>query len=122
MQNVGTCCKSELKSELRVSLMRATKHLDPTQIGKLLSLAKGFNCSIQSDLSLGENGFSETGLSSRELDVLLLLANGYTRRDIGNTLGITSNTAATHIANIYRKLEISSVAEATQYAYSQNII
>lgn len=116
MQNPGTYCKDEL-IELRVSLMKVANNLDPSQISKLLSVAKGFSCSTQQ-----ERSEPAPALSSREHDVLLLLANGYTRRDIGDSLGISSNTAATHIANIYRKLEISSVAEAIQYAYSRNLI
>lgn len=57
-------------------------------------------------------------LSKRESEVLLLVANGYSRREIGGCLGISPNTAARHIANSYRKLDISTVAEATQYILS----
>jgi len=39
-----------------------------------------------------------------------------------HTLGISPNTAARHIANIYRKLGISSVAEATNYAISAKLM
>lgn len=61
-------------------------------------------------------------LSKRETEVLILLTNGYNRRDIGSSLAISANTAARHIANIYRKLNISCVAEATHYAISHRII
>lgn len=57
-------------------------------------------------------------LSKREQEVLVLLSNGYSRREIGDALGISVNTAARHISNIYRKLGITSVAEATRYALS----
>jgi len=55
-------------------------------------------------------------LTQRETEVLVLVANSYTRSEIAKALGISPNTAARHIANIYRKLGISSVAEATNYA------
>ena len=110
-------CGVELKADLRVSLMKVTRNLDSTQISKLLSIARDFD-----DSSVSQSGSEDTRLSKRELDVLLLLANGYTRRDIGNTLDISLNTAARHISNIYSKLQISSVAEATQYAYANSII
>ena len=61
-------------------------------------------------------------LSPRETEVLVLLAHGYTRRDISQSLSISSHTAARHIANIYNKLGISSVAEATTFALKHKLI
>jgi len=61
-------------------------------------------------------------LTQRENEVLVLVANSYTRAEIASTLGISPNTAARHIANIYRKLGISSVAEATNYAISAKLM
>ncbi len=61
-------------------------------------------------------------LSAREVEVLVLVASGYNRRNIGVSLGITANTAARHIANIYTKLGIGSVAEATSFAYDNRLI
>ena len=54
--------------------------------------------------------------------MLVLVANGYNRKSIGASLGISVNTAARHIANIYSKLGISTVAEATCLAYNCNVI
>jgi len=56
------------------------------------------------------------GLTNRETEVLILLARGYTRKEIGATLNITQNTAATHVASLYRKLDVGSIAEATHIA------
>lgn len=61
-------------------------------------------------------------LSRREHQVLVLVGHGYTRRDIALSLGISFHTAARHIANIYSKLGICSVAEATAYALQHNLI
>lgn len=51
-------------------------------------------------------------LTDREKEVLTLIAKGMSRSDISRLLGITVNTAAGHIKNIYRKLNICSRAEA----------
>ena len=59
---------------------------------------------------------STAELSTREQEVLVLVSNGYSRREIGDALEISVNTAARHISNIYRKLGVTSVAEATRYA------
>ena len=56
------------------------------------------------------------GLTGREIEVLILLARGYTRKEIGATLKISQNTAATHVASLYRKLDIGTIAEATHIA------
>lgn len=55
-------------------------------------------------------------LTDRENEVLVLVASGYNRKEIGRTLGISACTAAKHIANIYRKLGVSTIAEATRMA------
>ncbi|MDH5232173.1 MAG: response regulator transcription factor [Gammaproteobacteria bacterium] len=55
-------------------------------------------------------------LTERETEVLTLLAKGLNRTEIGNLLGITSNTTAGYIKNIYQKLDVCSRAEATLQA------
>jgi DNA-binding NarL/FixJ family response regulator len=55
-------------------------------------------------------------LSERETDVLRLVAKGLGRVEVGSLLGISPNTVAGHIKNVYRKLNINSRAEATQEA------
>lgn len=61
-------------------------------------------------------------LTARETEVLVLIASGYTRRDISSALSISRNTAATHIASLYRKLDISSIAEATHIAIRNDVV
>lgn len=52
------------------------------------------------------------GLSMRELEVLQHLASGKSVDAIGKTLHVSKNTMKTHLRNIYRKLEVSSRADA----------
>jgi DNA-binding CsgD family transcriptional regulator len=47
-------------------------------------------------------------LTAREIDVLSLLARGYSYAEIAMRLGISLNTVATHIKNSYRKLGVHS--------------
>jgi len=61
-------------------------------------------------------------LTKRENEVLTLLASGYSRQEIGMALGVTHNTACTHVTNIYSKLNVSSIAEATQYAIRNRFV
>ena len=51
------------------------------------------------------------GLTAREREVLLLLAQGRTRGVIAERLGISTGTAHTHIAHVYQKMEVHSQQE-----------
>lgn len=55
-------------------------------------------------------------LTARERDVLGLLAQGVNIADIGTALGISRHTVGDHVKNLYRKLNISSRAEAALHA------
>src|SRR5205085_5793635 len=56
------------------------------------------------------------GLSAREVEVLKLVANGYSNRDIGEALHISTNTAANHVRSILQKTGSANRAEAATYA------
>ncbi len=59
---------------------------------------------------------THTRLTSREQQVLALIADGYTRREVGAALKISHNTASCHVSHIYEKLQVSTIAEATRAA------
>ena len=48
------------------------------------------------------------GLSPREMEIVALLLEGKTNKEIGEQLFISSNTVKTHVKNIYGKLNISN--------------
>ena len=62
------------------------------------------------------------GLSARELEVLRLLATGKTNRAIAGELFISEKTVARHVSNIFTKLDLSSRAAATAYAYEHRLV
>jgi DNA-binding CsgD family transcriptional regulator len=62
------------------------------------------------------------GLSAREREVLALLASGKTNRAIAAELVLSEKTVARHVSNIFTKLEVSSRAEATAYAYKHGLV
>ncbi len=53
-------------------------------------------------------------LSSREREVLRLLSDGLTDREIGQALGISPRTVETHVGNVLRKLGVRNRAEAAR--------
>jgi two-component system response regulator NreC len=61
-------------------------------------------------------------LTPREREVLQLIAEGYTNREISEQLVISVKTAAVHRTNIMQKLDLHSMAELTKYAIRKGII
>lgn len=55
-------------------------------------------------------------LTARESEVLSLIARGRTYSQVADALGVSAHTVATHIKNLYRKLEVHSAVGAVMRA------
>jgi two-component system response regulator NreC len=76
-------------------------------------------------LSVGpakNRGGREYTLTDRERNVVRLLAQGSSNKEIANALGISIRTAETHRATLMRKLDLDSLASLVRYAIRNNII
>ena len=60
-------------------------------------------------------------LTPREREVLQLIAEGLTNREIGVRLGVALKTIETHRTNVIRKLDLHSIAELTKYAVREGM-
>lgn len=60
--------------------------------------------------------------SSREREIIQLLAEGKSNKDVASVLGISVKTAETHRAAVMRKLGLHSVSELVRYAIRNHII
>jgi len=61
-------------------------------------------------------------LSSREIEVLTLLAEGLSTKSLAQKLNISHFTARNHIQNILVKLDLHSKAQAVSYAFKKGIL
>ena len=61
-------------------------------------------------------------LTDRELQILKLIADGLTNREISRSLLISESTAENHIHHIYAKLGISNRAQAVAHAFQLRIM
>jgi non-specific serine/threonine protein kinase len=68
------------------------------------------------------SGAAAHGLTSRELEVLRLVAAGRSNQEIGEKLFISRTTAARHVANIFNKLDVGSRTEATAFAQEHGLV
>ncbi len=62
------------------------------------------------------------GLTSRELEVLRLVATGRTNQAIADDLVVAVKTVDRHVSNIFTKLGVSSRSAATAYAYQHRLV
>lgn len=61
-------------------------------------------------------------LTIREVEILQLLAEGKTAKEVATALGIATKTSDTHRTNIMRKLNLHSIAELVRYAIRNKIV
>lgn len=64
----------------------------------------------------------EQQLTKRELEVLRLVAEGYTDREVADILIISPRTANRHLSNIFMKLDVPGRAAAVAYAVRQGLV
>jgi DNA-binding CsgD family transcriptional regulator len=62
------------------------------------------------------------GLTSREIEVLQLVARGKTNRAIARELAISEKTVARHLSNIFTKLDLPSRTAAAAYAFTHHLV
>jgi DNA-binding NarL/FixJ family response regulator len=64
----------------------------------------------------------ECPLTTRELEILGLVAEGQTNGHIARQLWVTEQTVKFHLSNTYRKLGVANRTEASRYAYIHDLV
>ena len=87
------------------AVYRGEPSLDPEIAKKLMD-----------QLSKGEEVIAEEDLTTREKDVLRLIARGNSNKEIAASLNISEKTVKNHVTNILQKLHLSDRTQAALYA------
>ena len=106
-----------LKSQPTAELLHALREVARGEV----YLAPGFWRTLVESYQNGEDMVLDP-LSPREREVLQLVAEGKTTKEIAATLGISFKTAETHRANIMGKLDIHETAGLVRYAIRNRLI
>jgi len=61
-------------------------------------------------------------LTDRENEILILIAEGLSNKEIADSLSISESTVENHIHNVYGKLDISKRAQAVAFAYQTGVM
>jgi two-component system, NarL family, response regulator NreC len=104
--------ETELISAIH-SVLRGDMYVDSSMVRKLLS---------DEALPAVEPPHSTESLTPREIEVLKLIVQGYTNRQIGEALSISMRTAESHRANLGGKLGLHSRVELVRYARQHGLI
>ena len=120
---------------VRASIGRACRALgdDDTGVMELEAARRAFEAlgavpdeaRVRALLAVPSDSGTERGrdvLTVRELEVLRLVATGRTNRAVARELVISEKTVARHVSNIFTKLDLSSRAAATAYAYEHDLV
>ncbi|MFF4115723.1 response regulator transcription factor [Streptomyces sp. NPDC001714] len=62
------------------------------------------------------------GLTARETEVLVLIAEGFTNQEIARKLHVSTATVKTHINNLFAKTGLKDRAQAVRYAYGKGLV
>ncbi len=62
------------------------------------------------------------GLTAREIEVLRLVTEGRTNREIAKALRLSDHTVRRHLQNIFNKIGVSSRAAATAFAFQRDLV
>ena len=85
-------------------------------LGAALDLAR-----VESLARPGASG-GTGGLTPRELEVLCLVADGKSNREIACELVVSEHTVARHLQNIFAKLGVSSRTAASAFAFAHHLV
>lgn len=111
-----------LKDEAGPSMLRAA--VRAVQAGDSYFSASASAALAGGVETAGEGGEPDplADLTSRELEVLELIASGRTNKEMAAELGISRRTVETHRENLMRKLDIHSVAGLTRLALERGLL
>jgi DNA-binding NarL/FixJ family response regulator len=106
--------KDELLMAIR-SVLSGERFISPMVSGQVI---QGY---LEGARSLKQSSSWDT-LTSRERQVLKLIAEGYKNKDIADYLCISVKTVETHRSNIMKKLDIHNASELTAYAMQRGLV
>ena len=115
---VGYLHKSDTSLQLIASIEKALAGQSPISA----EIAVVLFTSLQHGETTGASEASSEILTSRETEVINLVARGLSYAEIAKTLSISKNTLPVHIRNIYRKLQTNNRTEAVFEARNLGIL
>jgi DNA-binding NarL/FixJ family response regulator len=100
-----------------------SKRLEPAKLGPAIRMAlKGDAPLVETASTSAEEDVDAVALTERQQSVLVALSRGLSNREIAGDLHVGEETVKFHLSTIYRKLGVSSRAEAVHLAYVRGLL
>ena len=80
-----------------------------------------FSPPVAAKVATRARGERPAGLTKREVEMLKLVAEGLSNKEIAQTLSVAVRTVDFHVSNILKKLEVTSRVEAAVWAKEQGV-
>lgn len=112
-----------LKSDAGKDLVSAVDALRQQRVfftSKIASIVLADYLKASRELRKGES--ASNGLSPREREIVQLLAEGKSNKDVADILNISVKTAETHRHRIMQKLELKSIVDLVHYAIRNHVV
>jgi DNA-binding NarL/FixJ family response regulator len=116
--------KTDKKDDLLYSVEMALKHrrhFSDDILEMILEMNNGKIVPTETH-DIISTGQDAARLTSSEQDIVKLIAEGFTTKQIASRKNISFHTVMTHRKNIFRKLSINSVSDLTRYAIRKGLI
>ena len=128
MHESDQLCADAIQAGARGCVLKSDSPRQLLAAVEAVATGKQYFTRLLGDPSMAQ-GFSATGsgrsplrLSAREREIVQLLAEGRTNKEIAALLGIAFKTVDAHRTNVMRRLSMHSTAELVRYAVRENII
>ncbi len=116
---LGYMLKTDADSELLEAIDRVRRH-QPFFTNQLASaMAQTF---LDGPAEVGEDGESKSPLTEREMQVVQLLAEGKSNKEVAGVLGVSTRTVESHRNHIMRKMSFTSFSELIRFAIRSNLV
>ncbi len=112
-ESIGIVMKECSRSEMLTALTKALKH--ERYICRQIA-------NLQSTMRANPTEGHSTPLTNSEREILIMIAKGKSVKEIAAERNSSTHTIITHKKNIFRKLEVNNIYEATKYAIRTGLV
>jgi DNA-binding NarL/FixJ family response regulator len=119
---LGYLLKSDADEELLAAVDHARRR-QPFFTSKLATtMAQNFMAGRAGDVALDEDGQPASPLTEREIQVVQLLAEGKSNKEVAAALGVSTRTVESHRNHIMRKMNFGSFSDLIRFAVRSNLV
>jgi DNA-binding NarL/FixJ family response regulator len=119
---LGYVLKSDADEELLAAVDHARRHQPFFTTRLAMTMAHNFMAGRAGEVVLDENGQPASPLTERETQVVQLLAEGKSNKEVAAALGVSTRTVESHRNHIMHKMNFTSFSDLIKFAVRNNLV